>query len=210
MKKQAVDVKILYDKLNDQLFDGLLPSDYNIVFVPLSELNPDGDEGGAHIKETRTIKITDTLIDRPKSLRRMLVYEMAHAAESDAHDEAFFNRLLDIARRGEKWAWDEARDYHPCQVRTKIHAWRNMHPDLLNELDPRKMCKCEACKGWCDRGYPHHEPLEQWRPWEPPGTPINPHADWIEKRALQLYFDENKYEGFLGALRKARQEAEKL
>ncbi len=91
--------------------------------------------------------------------------------------------------RGEEWAWDEARDYHPCIVRTRIHAWRKTHPDLLNELDPRKACKCEVCKEWQSRGCPH--------------------ADWIEMRAWELV-DGGKCEGFLGALRTARQEAELL
>jgi hypothetical protein len=50
----------------------------------------------------------------------MLIHEMVHAAEGDAHDEAFFNRLVDIAKRGEEWAWNEARDYHPCKVRTSF------------------------------------------------------------------------------------------
>lgn len=207
MKNQALDIKTLYDKLNAHLFDGLLPSNYNIVFVPLSELNPDGDEGGEHIKDTRTIRLTETLKDRPQSLRRMLVHEMAHAAESDEHDEAFFHRLIDITKRGEDWAWDEAQDYHPCIVRTRIHAWRKTHPDLLKELDPRKDCKCDFCKGWRSRGYPYDEPLEQWRPWEHPDGPANPNADWIEKRAFQL-IDEKKCEGFFCAWRRARQEAE--
>lgn len=210
MNNQVTDVKNLYHKLNHHLFDGLLPADYQIIFVKLSELPvEDGDESGEHLKESHTINLSATLKDRPQSLHRMLVHEMVHAAESDEHDEAFFNRLLDIARRGEEWAWDEARDYHPCAVRTLIHAWRKFHPDLLNELDPRKHCKCKACNGWQSRGCPYDESLEQWRPWEPLDGPVHPHADWIEMRAFELV-EGGKCEGFLGAWRRARQEAELL
>lgn len=95
---------------NDSL-DGSLASDYRIQFVPVEELIPDdGEEGGCHDGTARIIKLSEPLKDRPQALRRMLVHEMVHAAEGDDHGEAFFNRLVDIARRGENWAWDEARD----------------------------------------------------------------------------------------------------
>ncbi len=140
MNNLTPDVETLYLELNELLFDGSLPTDYHIQFVPVGgEVNPDfGDEGGSHDGVSRTIKLSAPLRDRPQALRRMLVHEMVHAATGDDHNEAFFNRLVDIARRGEEWAWDEAREYHPCIVRNLIHLWRNYHPKLRYELDPRR------------------------------------------------------------------------
>ena len=134
MSEQETYVLRLYKELNESLFDGLLPSDYQIIFVPVGECEPDyGDESGSHDGITRTIKLTESLRHRPQALRHNLVHEMVHAAESDKHDEDFFNRLVNIARRGEEWAWDEARDYHPCIVQKTIHRWRKMHPDVQSE-----------------------------------------------------------------------------
>lgn len=205
-----VNVENLYHELNKHLFDGSLPADYRIEFVPIAELSPDyGDEGGSHDGVSRTIKLTQPLRDRPQSLRRMLIHEMVHAAEGDAHDEAFFNRLVDIAKRGEEWAWNEARDYHPCKVRTLIHLWRRSDQKLRQELDPRRSCNCEACNGWKERGFPSDEPLEQWRPWEPQGAPVQPHSEWIEHRAYELV-RKHKCKVFLSAWEQARREAESL
>ena len=171
------EIKALYIELNERLFDGSLPADYRIKFVPVGgELNPDyGDEGGRHDGVSRTIKLTEPLRDRPRSLRKMLVHEMVHAAEGDEHKEAFFNRLVDIARRGEEWAWDEARRYHPCIVNiSMLRLWRRFNPEMRLELDIRRNCHCEACRAWKERGSPTDEPLEQWRPWDPPGAPSHP------------------------------------
>ncbi len=79
MDNQVVEVKNLYHKLNAHLFDGLLPADYQINFVELSELPAeDGDESGEHLKDSNTINLSATLKDRPQSLHRMLVHEMVH------------------------------------------------------------------------------------------------------------------------------------
>jgi len=202
-----VDVQTLYQELNVLFFEGLLPADYQIVFVPIEELTPAGDEAGEHDGVLRVIKLTEPLRNRPQALRRLLIHEMVHAAEGDEHGEAFFNRLVDIARQGEDWAWNEARDYHSCIVRTLIHLWRNFPVTLKQELDPRRSCRCEACKGWQQRGCPSDEELEQWRPWEPPGAPVHPYADWIENRAFELMHNDEDTD-FDSALDQARLEAE--
>ena len=210
MNDPIIDVENLYHELNRHLFDGSLPADYRIEVVPIAESLLDYDEdGGSHDGVTRIIKLTPSLRDRPQPLRCMLIHEMVHAAEGDDHAEAFFNRLVDIARRGEEWAWDEARDYHPCRVRTLIHLWRKCHPKQRQELDPRRSCKCEACRGWRERGFPSDEPLEQWRPWEPQGAPVQPHSEWIEQRAYELVRN-NKCKDFSKAWDQARREAESL
>ena len=33
----------------------------------------------------------------------MLIHEMVHADTGDEHDERFFDKLVEIARTGEKW-----------------------------------------------------------------------------------------------------------
>lgn len=208
MNDPTDNIEKLYNELNVHLFDGTLPADYRIEFVPITELSPDdGEEGGCHDGVLRTIKFTFPLRNRPQSLRRLLIHEMVHVAEGDAHGEAFFNRLTDIAQRGEEWAWNEARDYHPCIVRTLIHLWRKYRPEIRQELDPRRNCKCEACRGWRMRGFPHDELLEQWSPWEPQGAPVDPNLEWIENRAYEL-IRKNKCNEFPAAWNKARREAE--
>ncbi len=214
----SVDVEKLYKELNGSLFDGSLPTDYRIEFVPIKELIPYydenkndefDDEGGRHDGVLRIIKLTKPLRNRSLHLRHILVHEMVHVAEGDEHEEAFFNRLIDIAQRGEEWAWDEARDYHPCQVRNLIHLWRNYPLELHNELDPRRSCKCKACSEWQNRGFPQNESLEEWHPWEPEGAPVHPCAEWIEERAYEL-IKEDKCQCFNIAREKARREAESL
>ena len=210
MNDPVVDVEKLFRLLNKQLFDGSIQAGYRIEFVPVTELSPDyGDESGSHDGVSRIIKLTESLWDRPESLRRMLVHEMVHAAEGDEHEEAFCNRLVDIAERGEEWAWDQARDYHPCSVRTLIHLWRSSPAELRDDLDPRQNCECEACRAWQRRGCPSNEPVEQWCPWEPQGAPVHPYAAWIENRAHVL-IKEEQCETFLHAWAEARREAESL
>jgi len=211
VENSNVDAKFLYDSLNDRLFDGLLPFDYQIEFLPAGgRLSPDdGDECGECDNIAQIIYLTEPLKDRPEPLRRMLIHEMVHVAEGLEHNEAFFGRLIDIAERGEEWAWDEARDYHPCQVRKTIHEWRNLHLKIRREGDLRQFCTCEACIQWQERGCPNKESLEQWQPWEPQHAPVNPHAKWIEKRAFKLV-SEKIFNSYIGAWERARKEAKSL
>jgi len=104
-------------------------------------------------------------------MRRMLIHEMVHADTGDEHDERFFGKLIEIARAGESWAWEEAREYHPCMVKTGIHLWRRLHPDLKIELDIRTSCQCAACRSWRERGSPQAESIENWHPWAPEDAP---------------------------------------
>ena len=115
--------------------------------------------------------ITEPLRHRPDGLRKMLIHEMIHADTGDEHDERFFDKLVEIARTGEKWAWEEAREYHPCCVKAMIHLWRRFNPEMKVELDPRTSCGCKACSAWIDRGRPTSESLEDWHPWAPSDAP---------------------------------------
>ena len=64
MKDPKVDVETLYHELNENLFEGSLPADYRIEFVPVTELSPDdGEEGGDHDGASRTIKLTDNNVN---------------------------------------------------------------------------------------------------------------------------------------------------
>ncbi len=163
----------LFKQLNQQFFNGELP-DYKIEFVPVEELEPDdGDEGGEHIGAEKIIRLTEPLRDRPEALRRMLIHEMIHALTGDDHDEAFFDKMVEIARTGEDWAWDEAKEYHPCSLKTMIYVWRNYchHPIMRLEGDPRTTCSCKACGGWRESGELSSESIEEWQPWAPDDAP---------------------------------------
>lgn len=72
--------------------------------------------------------------------------------------------------------------------------------------DIRTRCRCNACEDWRKRGCPTDEPLEQWRPWEPPDAPVHPLADWIETRAAELVAGKESV-SFLTAWKQARYEA---
>jgi hypothetical protein len=161
----------LFHTLNKKFFRGQLPN-YRIEFVAVSVLTPDyGDAGGQHIGSERKILVTEPLRHQPEALRKMLIHEMVHAETGDEHDERFFDKLIDIARAGESWAWEEAREYHPCIVKTMIHLWRKSHPSLKISNDPRTRCPCLACTEWRDRGCPASESLESWSPWATSDAP---------------------------------------
>jgi hypothetical protein len=165
-----VNTEELFHTLNKEFFRGQLP-DYRIEFVAVSVLRPDRDEGGQHLGLERKILLTEPLRHKPEELRKMLIHEMVHAETGDEHDERFFDKLIDIARTGESWAWEEAREYHPCNVKTMIHLWRKSHPSLKISNDPRTRCLCRACTKWRDRGCPASESLESWSPWATSDAP---------------------------------------
>lgn len=171
MQTPAIDPHELFHSLNEQFFEGKLP-DYRIEFAPQSRLQSDDPEtGGEHVGKERKILLAEALRLKPEGMRRMLIHEMVHADTGDEHDERFFDKLVEIARTGEEWAWDEAREYHPCTVKTMIHWWRACHPSLKISHDPRTTCGCKACAAWVEQGSPVSESIEDWHPWATSDAP---------------------------------------